>query len=81
MKYIVLSQPTQPILANVFQVSKHIKLNMIKEKAVTLGFNKKTPKPPSTPTTQQAHGQPAKAPPQRPKGPNMNLKVVPNHIL
>jgi hypothetical protein len=36
----------------MFEVLKHIELNMIKKKAVTLGFNKETMRTPSTPTTQ-----------------------------
>jgi hypothetical protein len=32
----MLNQPTQPTLVWMFQVSKHIEFNMIKEKVVTL---------------------------------------------
>jgi hypothetical protein len=32
----------------MFQISKHIKLNMIEEKMTTLGFNKDNPKSSST---------------------------------
>jgi hypothetical protein len=38
----MLNQLVQITLANVLQVSKHIKLNMVKEKVVTIGFNKDT---------------------------------------
>jgi len=38
----MLNQLVQLTLANVLQVSKHIEFNMVKEKVMTIGFNKDT---------------------------------------
>jgi hypothetical protein len=40
--YGILTQPTQPTLALVFQVSKCIEFNMVEEKVITLGFSRET---------------------------------------
>jgi hypothetical protein len=38
---VILLQPTQPTSAKVFQLSKRIEMNMVEERVVTPGFNKK----------------------------------------
>jgi hypothetical protein len=38
----MLLQLGQPILTNVFQLTKKIEMNIVEERVVILGFNKKT---------------------------------------
>jgi len=63
----MLFQPTQPTLANVFQLSKWIKMNMVEKHVVTLGFNKENVKNSPMPLIQQPKGQSNKAMPQKGK--------------
>jgi len=49
---IVLTKPSQPTLALIFQVFEQIEFNMVEEKVVNLRFNRETPKPFSTSSTQ-----------------------------
>jgi hypothetical protein len=49
----MLLHPTQLTLVNVFQLSKHIELNMVEECVVILGFGKDKTRNSSTPLTQQ----------------------------
>ncbi len=56
----------------MFQLLTRIKMNMVEEQVVTLGFNKKNPRNSPTPFSQQLHGQPTKATPPKAKGPKPN---------
>jgi hypothetical protein len=49
----MLLQPTQPTLANMFQLLKCINLNMVEEHVVTINFNKDNLKNILTPLIQQ----------------------------
>jgi hypothetical protein len=54
MRDAILLQPTQPMLANVFQLLERIEMNMVEEWVVTLGFNKENLKKFPTPSSQQS---------------------------
>jgi hypothetical protein len=54
MRDVILLQLAQPTLANVFQLLERIEMNMVKEQAVTLGFNKDNPRNSPTPLDQQS---------------------------
>jgi hypothetical protein len=68
MQDVMLFQPTLPMLASVFQLLKHIKLNMLEEHVVTFTFNKNNLNSSSTSFNQQPHGQLNKVMPQNTKG-------------
>jgi len=52
----MLIQLAQPTLANVFQLSEHVKMNMVEKWMVTFRFNKENLKNASTPSIQQPCG-------------------------
>jgi len=53
---VMLHHPTQPTLANVFQLLEHVKMNMVEKWVLTFGFNKENLRNASTPSAQQLHG-------------------------
>jgi hypothetical protein len=53
MQNAMLFHPTQLTLVNVFQLSKHIELNMVEECVVIIEFSKDKTRNSSTPLTQQ----------------------------
>jgi hypothetical protein len=72
----ILLQPTQPTLANVFQLLEKIEMNMVEEHMVTLGFNKDNPRNSPTPLGQQSWSQPTKDVPPKVKRVEPNLGGV-----
>jgi hypothetical protein len=50
MQNVILLQPGQSILADVFQLSEIIRMNMVEEQVVTIGFNRENLKSFSTPS-------------------------------
>ncbi len=69
----MLFQFAQLALANVIQLLEWIEMNIMEERMITFGFNKKTPKSFLTPSIQQPKGQPNKTMFQKGKGTKYEL--------
>jgi hypothetical protein len=70
----MLFKPTQPTLANVFQLLECIEMNMGEECVMTLGYNKNNLKKKLALIVQQPHGLPNKAMPPKTKVGQIGIK-------